>query len=150
MPFSDEDRSRIAGMIEAGWSRRRIADVFGMGRNAFIGKFHRDKQLRGIAPPPKPPAKPRERRSSVPSVPILKKHKSAPEVVRKEPPPPVPEMRRVPLFELERGECKWPVEMDSKVPGGHLFCGAATKDLQGWCPYHVFRGYSPARTRGAS
>lgn len=146
MPFSDEERDKIASMIKAGWSRRRIADAFNMGRNALLGRIHRDKQLRGIAGPPQP-RQPRERRPSVPSVPIPKKHKSAPEAVRKEPPPPLPEMRRVPLFELERGECKWPVEMDSKVPGGHLFCGAATKDLQGWCPYHVFRGYAPARAR---
>lgn len=147
MPFSDEDRDRIAGMLKAGWSRSRIGKVLNLSRSAMSGRIFRDAKLRAIVPPPRPPAKPRERRLSVPSIPIAKKHKSAPEAVRKEPPPPVPEMRRVPLVDLERGECKWPVAMDSTVPGGHLFCGAATKDLQGWCPYHIHRGYAPARAR---
>lgn len=148
MPFTDEERDRIVGMIQAGLSRRQIADVFHMGRNAFIGRIFRDKKLKAIAPPP---PKPRERRTSVPSTPPrLKIVPSPPPAPRNDPPPSPPEnMRRVPLMDLNRNECNWPIEMDRTAPGGHLFCGAKTPRDQNWCPYHSYVGHTSRVKAGA-
>lgn len=58
------------------------------------------------------------------------------------PPPP---MRRVPLIELKRGDCHWPVSPHNAAPDQHLFCGAGTRRGERWCPYHCLIGYERGR-----
>jgi hypothetical protein len=42
----------------------------------------------------------------------------------------------IPLMDLGRGQCRFPVREDPSVPGGHLFCAQATAPGAVYCAHH--------------
>lgn len=48
--------------------------------------------------------------------------------------------RFIPLHELERGECKWPVN-DPPKGEAYLFCGCRQKNGSPYCDHHTSRAY---------
>lgn len=50
---------------------------------------------------------------------------------------PVANMRNVPLVQLGRDECRWPVADAPEVVGKVLFCGKATKEGKSYCKAHT-------------
>src|SRR5262245_10077828 len=45
-------------------------------------------------------------------------------------------MDEIPLMDLGRGQCRFPVREDPSVPGGHLFCAQATSPDEVYCAHH--------------
>lgn len=52
-------------------------------------------------------------------------------------------MRAIPLIQLRRNECKWPVSESKRR--GHLFCGLPTPDGRPYCLHHHQFAYPRAR-----
>jgi GcrA cell cycle regulator len=50
--------------------------------------------------------------------------------------------RRVPIMELERGQCRWPVN-DAARGDEHLFCGAPAIPGKSYCAAHAAIAYRP-------
>lgn len=69
-----------------------------------------------------------------------KSTKVSPDPLPVEPAPPL-EARRVRLHELERCECKWPVEEIEE--GVHLFCGLPRQLERAYCDKHHALAYRP-------
>jgi hypothetical protein len=42
----------------------------------------------------------------------------------------------IPLMDLVRGQCRFPVRENRSVPGGHLFCAQATSPDAVYCTHH--------------
>ena len=42
----------------------------------------------------------------------------------------------IPLMNLGRGQCRFPVREDHSVPGGYLFCAQATSPDAVYCEHH--------------
>lgn len=63
--------------------------------------------------------------------PVLVKPLAKPPVL--EQPLTAPEPLRLKLYQLERNQCRWPVEGDRE---NTLFCGAATNEQESYCPCH--------------
>ncbi len=76
-------------------------------------------------------------------LPPSKNRQAAPVVDLRKPP-----FRFVPLKDLGRGDCHWPVTPHNAAPDQHLFCGAGTRKSERWCPYHRLIGYQPYTPRG--
>jgi hypothetical protein len=52
---------------------------------------------------------------------------------------PEPSPKRLPLADLDKGQCRWPVN-DASVHERHLFCGTSTAGPgKPYCPYHMAR-----------
>ncbi|RVI80143.1 GcrA family cell cycle regulator [Sinorhizobium meliloti] len=134
--WKEADREKVAGMLEKGWSAAKIGQAMGISRGAAIGRIFRNDRLRALMKRPPKVASPRR----WPVQKVAAKVKAAPVPVVQLPPPP---MRFVPLAELKRGDCHWPVSPHSAAPDQHLFCGAGTRKGQKWCPYHQLIGYQP-------
>ena len=90
--------------------------------------------------PPKPvkePAKPKKpsglllRSGGHFAQPVLVKPAAMPPVL--EQPLTAPEPLRLKLYQLERNQCRWPVEGDRE---NTLFCGAVTDEQESYCPCH--------------
>lgn len=54
-------------------------------------------------------------------------------------------VERKPLYLLGNNECKFPVFEDRKIVGRYLFCAAATRPGEPWCPAHHERCLTPVR-----
>lgn len=63
--------------------------------------------------------------------PVLVKPLAKPPVL--EQPLTAPEPLRLKLYQLERNQCRWPVEGDRE---NTLFCGAGTNEQESYCPCH--------------
>lgn len=138
--WNDDDRDRVARMLERGWSAARVGQEMGISRGAAIGRIFRNDRLRALLKRPPKAASPRRwpvkiARSKVKATP-------APVVAL-----PVPPFRFVPLKELGRRDCHWPVSPHGAAPDQHLFCGAGTRKGEKWCPYHQLIGYVPRTER---
>ncbi len=57
--------------------------------------------------------------------------------------------RRVPIMELERGQCRWPVN-DAARGKEHLFCGAPAIPGKSYCAAHAAIAYRPGGEARAS
>jgi hypothetical protein len=127
--WNEDERETVMGLLDAHLSASAIAAQFHITRNAAIGRIARDRELhehflRTTPKKPKPPKRPPFKAKASPPPP---------------PPEPVPapnRMRLVPLLELGRNECRWPVTRDLTVTGGHLFCGRRTADGAVYCAAH--------------
>jgi GcrA cell cycle regulator len=145
--WNEADRDRVKRMLIDGWSRDRISKAMGMSRSAAVGRIFRDPKLREIAPGlPRQATQPRKWRMPVP-LSKVKPPRRDPAIREKVASLPPPAVRNVPLSELLANECRWPVTADDVRPGEHLFCGAKTRPLQHWCPYHRLIGYTAAGLR---
>lgn len=159
--WTPEQDARLEEFMREGMSASQIGALFGVSRNAVIGRVHRNKKLKeiGLSHPPGNPGK---------RVEALKKRKSrakpASELLRLPRPKPQPK-RRVkvvspsilfepvpskplpepvfiagerltvgrPLYLLGLNECQWAVN-DADKGDLHLFCGAPSEGP--WCECH--------------
>ncbi|MEW9805922.1 GcrA family cell cycle regulator [Mesorhizobium marinum] len=48
----------------------------------------------------------------------------------------MPHVRDIPLLNLARCQCRFPVSEDPSVPGSHLFCAAPTAADRVYCDHH--------------
>lgn len=149
--LSVEDRiALIKSKWDDGVSARDLASrIGGVSRNAIIGMYSRHGSKLSDTPLQVPPGSP-GRKAKAPRVPKVRKVAARRPVVEREKPvprvrvaaTPIPEptdIRRVPLIELERGECKWPVDHDGER---HLFCGLARRDRDtSYCAHHAHRSH---------
>lgn len=124
-----ERQTQVAEMLGAGSTFQDIANHFHTTRNAIAGIIFRNQILQLVARPPanKPAARP-PRKYAVKKAP-------PPPVVTSKPAPQPPVMRRVGLLELNRTDCRFPVEEAPEVIGGQRFCGAPTIDT--YCAFHA-------------
>lgn len=126
-------QDQVARLLAASLSYSGIAARLHKTRNAIAGIIHRNKplQLIGRRPAVSKPAAARKKREFVVTKP------AQPARAQPEPPQPIPApaMRLVGLVDLERFECKWPVEVDLGVIGHHRFCGAPTTET--YCRHHA-------------
>lgn len=138
--WTEADRDRVASMLKKGWTAAQVGRAMGISRGAAIGRIFRNDRLRALMKRPPKAASPRR-------WPV----KIARSKVKAEPAPvvqlPVPPFRCVPLKELGRGDCHWPVSPHGAAPDEHLFCGAGTRRGEKWCPYHRLIGYAPRTVR---
>lgn len=149
--WNDEDRRRVGQMLKKGWSAGRIGKELGLSRCAVIGRIFRDPQLKLQAPVTKAipgmASRPRKRLVKKPPPPKIP---PAPPI--KTPPAPVvalprPPFRCVPLKDLGRRDCHWPVSPHGAAPDEHLFCGAGTRRGERFCPYHCLIAFQPRVAR---
>jgi GcrA cell cycle regulator len=57
---------------------------------------------------------------------------------------------RITLPELERHQCKWPVEENRRVVGGFLFCGHRRMGEGPYCDKHARLAYTSQAARAAA
>jgi len=138
-PWDDDDRRAVAALITAGRSASEIAGAFGISRNAVIGRIHRNTTLRAalqargpfIRIVDVPPVKPQPKAAvAIATIAVWPRAKNRPgekePPTMPDPPPPLADMRRVPLLDLRRAWCKWPIDEDKAVIGHFIFCGRDT------------------------
>ena len=146
------DADLVAHMVESGCTARAISVVFGLSKNAVLGRLHRDRALNKLwtiearrrKPPPRkvkpkpPPLKAdwgpwedREAKRTRKPMPVADDwpEREAKKLLRK------PHMLLVPILNLGPNQCRWPVE-EAVVTGGYLFCGAATAPFESYCEWH--------------
>jgi hypothetical protein len=154
----------VRQLVSAGCNARAISVVFGLSKNAVLGRLHRDEQLNKLWTAQRPPKKrkplPGPKRMAAP--PDLKDppkasfvtgdwknweeregKKRAMEVkmqVKK------PHMLLVPQMNLGPHQCKWPEVTDPTVTGGYLFCGAPTGAFETYCKYHKAKALAKGGT----
>lgn len=169
MSWTEDRVEMLKRMWTEGLSASQIAGRLGQGvtRNAVIGKVHR-LNLAGRAPPPRPAAQQRSRKSREPSHPgrqapqpslpvagntalkpvlralpaVRPSALAAPEPLRL-----VDTARggRVTILQLSEKTCKWPIG-----DPGHdefCFCGHAPRDAAPYCEYHARMAYQPLQDR---
>ena len=114
--WTEIERQRVAALLQAGRSMRRIGQQFGLTRNAVMGRVMRDGGLHRY----------------VGHV-VMNKPSAMHTVVTTEAP-----AGAKPLFELTRDDCRWPVAHASVV-GGHLFCAMPAVPFCSYCAAHELR-----------
>ena len=158
--WSDSERKQIAALIMAGRTCKQIAKAVGLNRNQVIGRLYRDKELHQLVGKNYTVAKMESRKPAKPKVPPVpplhvKPVKSAvadcifgagkslrhDKIGSSAPtfPPPVrlaPRMLLVPLLDVGRCQCRFPVETSASTIGGYLFCAAPAAPDQVYCDHH--------------
>jgi GcrA cell cycle regulator len=145
-PWTAERDEMLRQLWADGYSASLIADKIGddkMTRCAVIGRVHRLK-LPGRKHRPPTQHKPYRRAKGAHKPP-----RPPPPLPQRPPPPPpspnppmVPNMRKLPLLQLEPHHCRWPLGELHEV--AHLFCAADTREGEVYCPHHTWM----ARPRG--
>jgi GcrA cell cycle regulator len=109
-----------------------IAALFGITRNAVLGKVHRARMAYLHRPKTKPKAKQTRRHHPMVFAKVV-----GPELAELEPETPVEPVR---LMDLQAHHCRWPVA----GTGEHtLFCGAtALSKRHSWCEKHHKMGHA--------
>ena len=154
---TDEKADAIRERHKPGWSATDLGAALGCTRHAIIGVYQRRPELKTTHPlrvankdtaPKHLPTGPKVRKAKSMSGLHWKSTKVSPDPLPIEPAPPL-EARRVRLHELERCECKWPVEEIEE--GVHLFCGLPRQLERAYCDKHhalAYRGCPPTRLGG--
>jgi GcrA cell cycle regulator len=139
-PWTAERDEMLKRLWADGYSASLIADQLANGREltrcAVIGRVHRLKLPRRKQPPlqhkpyrrvnGKPPRRPQPPPSPPPLRPsVLRPAAPVPS------PPPAPDMRKLPLLQLEPHHCRFP-----EGDGPFLFCGADTHEGKVYCDFH--------------
>lgn len=135
-PFWRERETRLRSLYADGVPARKIAETFGVTKNAVVGAANR-LGLRHPAKLRKPPT-PKRRHAATPkarSVVIAFTPKPRSRRWFATPPGDEPAPRCDSLLALGVNECKWP---SGDAPDLH-FCGHPTLDNGPWCVYHAFR-----------
>jgi GcrA cell cycle regulator len=149
-PWTAERDEALKRLWADGYSASLIADKIAGGdkitRCAVIGRVHRLK-LPGRKHRPPSQRKPYPRANGAPKPP-----RPRPPPKPKPPPPPPPppsptapmrpDMRKLPLLQLEPQQCRFP-QGDPKC-GPFFFCAADTREGEVYCPHHMWM----ARPRG--
>jgi hypothetical protein len=144
--WTDAACKRLEILWREGYIGKDIAKVFGLSRNAVMGKLRRLGLLGLTDRPQNPPAKrlqpPRPRK------PPVEKHVDPGEKYFFKPPPvperPIPEYGKLELFDLKRNSCRWPSDGDSAP---WTFCGRPVIAETSYCPEHHSRAHSPHAPR---
>lgn len=170
MGWTPERVARLKELYELGWTGTEIANDLrgGVSRVAVVAKLNRMGLKRGrpTAPekktPSKTPVAKKRAQTKKPPIPKAKTAKRPPA----EPPMPDdsraglaariqaaatanPDARGVPITELGRRECRWPVGTDPRT-GDHLFCGAPTEHGQSYCGRHAAHAVAGKRRQQVS
>lgn len=154
--WTPEQDARLEEFMREGMSASQIGALFGVSRNAVIGRVHRNKKLKeiGLSHPPgnsgkrvealkkrKSRAKPAHELRRTPR-PKRVKVVSPSILFEPAPPKPLPEPVFIagerltvgrPLYLLGLNECRWAVN-DADKGELHLFCGAPADGS--WCECH--------------
>lgn len=145
--WTEADLALLARLIRRRWPASRIAPVFHVTRNAVLGKIHRHEDLKLLMPkrPPKKekpawvkPLNLKKNKENKVLEPDGEKLEETFHVKQKAPQAehqPLGRMLLVPMGNLGANQCRWPVEEDRNVTGGHLFCGRRT-DGDSYCAEH--------------
>lgn len=149
-PWTAERDDALKQLWAQGYSASLIADKLANGhkltRCAVIGRAHR---LKLPARKDRQPLerKPRRRANGAPRPPRPRPRPVPPP--RPQPPRPTPamepNMRKLPLVQLEPHQCRWPLGELMEV--AHLFCGADKEDSRSYCPFHHCIMAHPQDTR---
>jgi hypothetical protein len=159
------DPSLVAQLVSAGCNARAISVVFGLSKNAVLGRLHRDRDLNKLwtdmvaaqRPPKKYKPKPKHRASppagmvDPPTLAFVKadwknweeregKKRAMEGRSRK------PHMLLVPLLNLGANQCRWPEVIDNNVVGGYLFCGSPTTFGDSYCQWHKVKALAKGGT----
>lgn len=126
MKWQAADHTVIGTMLAKKMSARQIAEHFDVTRNAVIGVVHRSKALSAIGFAQVFRGVPKALVGS--PKPHVSKPKSAPIKVLSP--------RFIPLMDLKRGECKWPVNHAARGET-HLFCGNSAEFDKPYCRTHA-------------
>lgn len=138
----DQRREAILPLWQNGATAQSIADALVTSKNAVIGVIHRmprhkrpAARIRAFNRPPKPAREPRERKprpaappKEISLIPIdatpIGKYDAAFQ--------PLPGASPVALVDLEKGQCRWPVDIDGKT----FFCGCGVAENETYCEIH--------------
>ena len=149
--WTAEQDARLEEMVKAGKSHSEIAAELGKSRNATLGRWHRILYKRGYIPNPRI-------RVADGMGPELARNTTPKRVYRPKIPAPavasagvgfvmptlaiVPQQRGPAVGILDVTGCKWPMEEDASLAGGHAFCNAPRKDGKPYCVEHAKRARS--------
>ena len=146
-PFWTMERiDTLFEMIDVkGYSFGQVARVIGCTRNAAIGKYARVRIARGHTRTPRKVVLPRVAKEPKPKAPrpsvAAKAAFTMPAI--KLAPPPIP-TNRVGIVDVTG--CKFAIDEDPAVIGGHAFCNAAVDGDHPYCAYHAKVAYfTPSR-----
>ena len=149
--------SEKSALVRANWtpgtSIAHLAARIGRGisRNAVIGVYTRDKALKAECPPNAHHSAVnkanKERRKDAKPLRVAR-----PARVFGPPPLPAEPVRRpdalmLPLADLVRSSCKWPIGDPKDADFG--FCGVARYNGRPYCAYHAKLAYQPPSSRRA-
>lgn len=131
-PFWTDDKiAEMRRLAAEGHSSSQMGAVLGCSRNAVIGKMHRLKFEFGFRPKATPRAKP------APSLAGDTGGYRMPKVRLRYQPRKAPEIKTGKICGIvDVTGCRWAVDFDEKVPGGHLFCNAEIHDHR-YCEFHA-------------
>lgn len=149
MAWTDEQKKRVAVYLLDGMSSGQIAYRLDVSRNAVVSIVNRTPELKKIGfaravggdrAISRLMDKPRPKRERKPKLVIVPK----PEPEPMPEPAPVIEIdtRAVPMWELDRNQCKWAVN-DAEPGETHLFCGHDTDPGKPYCSCHSKLAYGP-------
>lgn len=139
--WTSERERELARLVDEGHSAALVGSIMGISKNAAIGKA---KRLRLTWAFSRGPSLTQEesnfrrsesRRSARAAAgkqtrtPRTRRAPSAPSIRLDAPPP---EMRQLAFMELERDQCRWPIDAGPGAP--NLYCGVDTKET--YCPFH--------------
>ncbi len=136
--WTAEQKATLQKLWSDGYSAGRIGQLLGITRNAAIGQVHRMRLPKRVNVE-KVRAERTPRKKTEPPQGYKKPRKIHPgTIVDHE----IPLEQRKNLFELGRGNCRWPVGN----PGSpeFYFCGAPTKGICPYCGPHWFRAIDHA------
>lgn len=170
--WTPEQDARLEECMREGLSASQIGALFGVSRNAVIGRVHRNKKLKeiGLSHPPGNPGKRvealKKRKSRAkPASELRRAPRPQPQPKRRVkvvspsilfepvPPKPLPEPVFIagerltvgrPIHLLGAHECRWAVN-DADKGELALFCGA--KGAGSWCLFHERLVYKPISLR---
>lgn len=139
----------IATIYKDGATARLLGEAIGVTRNTIIGFYSRNPDV-AAQYPLQVPLKDRVAKNPRKRPPEPRKNRTEPSRPTIVPAPPiVPDLDRtgIPLLELGRNMCRWPVN-DAKQGELHLFCGEAGFP---YCPHHaeMSRGHGTEGERSA-
>src|SRR3984957_14791793 len=149
--WTPERVEQLKSCVITGLTCSQIAAQIGVSRNAVIGKLHRLGLSSGgppggaggprPPPPPPPPGAPSQRRLL-----RLMFSNGAPAAGSEASATNVDSAQPCSLLDLDRGKCRWPLEVSGDGPGDLTFCGNVAPDGISYCAGHARMAYrAPAR-----
>ena len=148
--WTPERVEQLRSCVITGLTCSQIAAQIGVSRNAVIGKLHRLGLSSGRPPGGAartcPPRAARPRAPSQRRLLRLMFSNGAPAASGNASAASVDSAQPCSLLDLDRGKCRWPLEVSGAGSGGLTFCGNAAPDGISYCAGHARMAYrAPAR-----